>query len=69
MAEDICKECGDYVGECFCSESEPPTVKYEMTVTCDRCGYSGSIDRVRVHSCYVQEQGGRCEDYPCCGHT
>ena len=40
-----------------------------MTVTCNECGYSGSIDRVRLHSCDVQANGGRCEDYPCCGHT
>lgn len=40
-----------------------------MTVTCNDCGYSGSIDAVKVHSCQIQEQGGRCEDYPCCGHT
>lgn len=40
-----------------------------MTVTCDSCGYSGSIDRVKLHSCDIQEQGGRCEDYPACGHT
>jgi hypothetical protein len=38
-------------------------------VTCNECGFSGSIAAVEVHSCYVQEQGGRCEDYPCCGHT
>lgn len=41
----------------------------EMTVTCNQCGYSGTLARVQVHSCYVQESGGRCEDYPCCGHT
>ena len=40
-----------------------------MTVTCNDCGYSGSIDRVQLHSCQIQEQGGRCEDYPACGHT
>lgn len=40
-----------------------------MTVTCNDCGYSGSIDSVKLHSCQIQEFGGRCEDYPCCGHT
>lgn len=40
-----------------------------FTVTCDVCSYSGTVDAVKVHSCYVQEQGGRCEDYPACGHT
>jgi len=41
----------------------------EMTVTCNDCSFSGPINAVKVHDCYVQEQGGRCEDYPCCGHT
>ena len=40
-----------------------------MIVTCNQCGFSGPIDRVRLHSCQIQEQGGRCEDYPACGHT
>lgn len=40
-----------------------------MTVTCNDCGYSGSIDSVKLHSCQIQEQGGRCEDFPACGHT
>lgn len=37
--------------------------------TCTECGYTGSLRALEVHSCYVQEMGGRCEDYPCCGHT
>lgn len=41
----------------------------DFTVSCNVCGYSGSMERVRLHSCQIQEQGGRCEDYPCCGHT
>ena len=41
----------------------------QMTVTCNDCGYSGSIEAVKLHSCQIQEQGGRCEDYPACGHT
>jgi hypothetical protein len=41
----------------------------DFSVTCNTCSYSGSIGAVKVHSCYVQEQGGRCEDFPCCGHT
>lgn len=40
-----------------------------LSVECNRCQFSGSPLAVKVHSCYVQEQGGRCEDYPCCGHT
>jgi hypothetical protein len=38
-------------------------------VTCNVCQFSGPIESVKIHSCYVQEMGGRCEDYPCCGHT
>lgn len=37
--------------------------------TCNDCGYSGSLAALELHSCQIQEQGGRCEDYPCCGHT
>lgn len=40
-----------------------------FTVTCDTCGYQGSIERVQLHACHIQESGGRCEDYPACGHT
>lgn len=40
-----------------------------LSVECNDCGFTGSPDAVEVHSCYVHEQGGRCEDYPCCGHT
>lgn len=40
-----------------------------MTVTCDSCGYSGTLDAVRLHDCNVQSNGGRCEDFPACGHT
>lgn len=40
-----------------------------MIVTCNTCGYAGSVATVQLHSCDVQLNGGRCEDYPCCGHT
>lgn len=40
-----------------------------MTVTCNTCQYSGSIARVQLHSCDIANNGGRCEDHPCCGHT
>jgi hypothetical protein len=40
-----------------------------VTLECTDCGFTGSEEEVAVHDCYVQEQGGRCEDYPCCGHT
>lgn len=45
------------------------TTRYTMRVTCNACDYTGTIAAVELHSCDIQEQGGRCEDYPCCGHT
>lgn len=61
-----CVKCGsdDCEGDC-----QTANTAQGFTVTCNRCSFSGSIAQVTVHSCYVQEQGGRCEDYPCCGHT
>ena len=44
-------------------------IDYTMRATCADCGYTSTLAGLRVHSCYVQQQGGRCEDYPCCGHT
>lgn len=41
----------------------------QFTVTCNDCGYAGSVELVKLHDCQIQENGGRCEDYPCCGHT
>lgn len=43
--------------------------KMAITATCNDCGYPGTLDALKLHSCQIQEQGGRCEDYPCCGHT
>lgn len=40
-----------------------------MTATCNNCGRPGTLAALALHSCDIQEQGGRCEDYPCCGHT
>ena len=42
----------------------------DVSITCEDC--SGTFDSIRafeVHSCYVVQVGGRCEDYPACGHT
>lgn len=37
--------------------------------TCDDCGFSSTdYHLVERHSCDVTLNGGRCEDYPCCGH-
>lgn len=45
----------------------PP--KDRITATCDGCGYKGTLRALELHSCDIQLQGGRCEDYPCCEHT
>lgn len=60
-----CEECLADVAELRPPVDDGPS----FSVTCNTCGYSGSIGNVKLHSCQIQEQGGRCEDYPCCGHT
>lgn len=44
----------------------------EKTFTCNDCGTTGSLHWMREHPCgevqAVAEFGGRCEDFPCCGH-
>ena len=44
-----------------------------FTATCDQCQFSGSIHALSSHDCahenYLTEHGGRCEDFPACGHT
>jgi hypothetical protein len=42
--------------------------KDEMVAT-HECGFVGTLAALELHSCDIQEQGGRCEDWPCCGHT
>lgn len=41
--------------------------------TCNTCGSRGTLRWMSAHPCednaQIREQGGRCEDYPCCGHT
>ena len=40
-----------------------------ITSTCDDCGFTSSdVHLVLNHSCDVVSFGGRCEDFPCCGH-
>jgi hypothetical protein len=43
--------------------------KYLMEVTAKCCGFEGTLAEVELHSCDIHFFGGRCEDYPCCGHT
>lgn len=42
--------------------------RYQMIVE-HECGYRGTLADVELHDCDIEESGGRCEDYPCCGHT
>ncbi len=45
----------------------------DRTFTCNQCGTTGSLEWMRDHPCGqiqdVRQFGGRCEDYPCCGHA
>lgn len=48
----------------------PRLAKFDtVQATADCCGFRGSLAAIEVHSCDVVTFGGRCEDYPCCGHT
>jgi hypothetical protein len=44
-----------------------------QTFTCNQCSTQGSLHYMSTHDCahnqQIAETGGRCEDYPCCGHT
>lgn len=45
------------------------TTYLRQAVTCTECGLSTQdVALFNNHSCEVQANGGRCEDYPCCGH-
>ncbi len=36
---------------------------------CPTCEFTTTdVALLENHSCEVQANGGRCEDYPCCGH-
>lgn len=45
------------------------TIYFNQLVSCTQCGFSTcDIALMSAHSCDVQDNGGHCEDYPCCGH-
>lgn len=45
------------------------TTFLKQDVRCDDCGFTTrDVALFNNHSCDVQNFGGRCEDYPCCGH-
>ncbi len=39
-----------------------------LSAQCKVCGFTGSLREVELHDCDIHEHGGRCEDFPCCGH-
>lgn len=47
---------------------------HAVRFACDHCSFEGTKNEVEVHDCQIQDSidasgTGRCEDYPCCGHT
>lgn len=45
------------------------SVLLAFSVTCNHCGFTTKDSVLMVnHSCDTQSFGGRCEDFPCCGH-
>jgi hypothetical protein len=45
------------------------SVIMSTAATCTECGFTTrDVALLKNHSCDVQSFGGRCEDYPCCGH-
>jgi hypothetical protein len=45
------------------------TTFLKQAVSCNECGFTtADVALFNNHSCDIQAQGGRCEDYPCCGH-
>lgn len=51
----------------FGYQTNPFILKF--AATCPECDFtSRDVGLLNNHSCDVQQNGGRCEDYPCCGH-
>lgn len=45
------------------------TTYLKQDISCDECGFTTrDVALFNNHSCDIQAQGGRCEDFPCCGH-
>ena len=44
-------------------------IHLKTPAACSECGFTSSdIHLLAHHSCDTQRFGGRCEDYPACGH-
>lgn len=45
------------------------TIYLKQEISCNDCGFTTrDVALFNNHSCDVEDFGGRCEDYPCCGH-
>ena len=45
------------------------TTYLKQAISCEDCGFTTrDVALFNNHSCDIQAQGGRCEDFPCCGH-
>lgn len=45
------------------------TTYLKQDISCDDCGFTTrDVALFNNHSCDIAANGGRCEDYPCCGH-
>lgn len=39
------------------------------SATCGNCSFTTTdLGLLANHSCDIEEMGGQCEDFPCCGH-
>lgn len=45
------------------------TIYLHSPAICADCGFTTTdVHLLAAHSCDVASNGGRCEDFPCCGH-
>lgn len=67
-----CDQCEGVLDDnvmCDCQEyAKPSALRSAFDVSCQTCGETGSIEWVSLHDCELTAQGGRCEDFPACGH-
>lgn len=45
------------------------TTYLKQAVSCNECSFTTTdVALFNNHSCDITSNGGRCEDFPCCGH-
>lgn len=45
------------------------TTYLKQAVSCNDCGFTTTdVALFNNHSCDIAQNGGHCEDFPCCGH-